>query len=82
MGKYNSKYYLKKEIDIIMTDLYEINKAFELFKDISSGENYKYICKSIPHSIKIILDCLLEKVLLGLAKLLCDKFKNSITIML
>ena len=81
MAKYKSKYYLKKEIDIIMKNLYEINCAFGLFKDLSSGKNHEYICKSIPYSMKIILDTLFEKVLLELSKLLCDDDKKSITIL-
>lgn len=81
MAKYKSKYYLKKEINIIMMNLYEINSAFKLFKDISSRENYEYICNSIPYCMKIILNALFEKVLMGLSKLLCDKDNNSITVL-
>lgn len=81
MAKYKSKYYLKKEIDIIMNNLYEINRAFELFKNISSSDNHKYICKTIPFCTKVILEALFEKVLLGLAKLLCDKDNKSITVL-
>lgn len=81
LAKFKSKYYLKKEIDIIMLNLYEIYKSYELFRIISSGENHKYICNSIPHSMKIILNALLEKVLIGLSKLLCDKDEKSITIL-
>lgn len=81
MSKYKSKYYLKKEIDIIMICLHKINRSFKLFKELSSGDNYKYICSSIPHSMEIILDTLFESVLLELSKLLCDKDKKSITIL-
>ena len=41
--KFNSKYYLKKEIDYLLIKMYQIKVSFEIFKDLKSGEEKKFI---------------------------------------
>lgn len=77
---YKSKYYLKKEINILMLRLYDIKKAFQLFKELSSKDNYELFCKKFPYIMHIILQSLKEKSLIELSKIICDEDKKSISI--
>ena len=79
---YKSKYYLKKEINILMLRLYDIKKAFQLFKELSSKDNYELFCKKFPYIMHIILQSLKEKSLIELSKIICDEDKKSISIKL
>lgn len=77
---YKSKYYLKKEINILMYRLYDIKKSFQLFKLISSKENHEVFCKNFPYMMHTILQALKEKSLIELSKIICDDDKKSISI--
>lgn len=80
MSKYSSKYYLKKEIDVIMSNLYQIDKRYELFKCLCSGECYELICPKIPNTMRVVLDSLFDNTIIGLWKLICDEKEKSATI--
>lgn len=77
---YKSKYYLKKEINILMLRLYDIKKAFQLFKELSSKDSYELFCKKFPYIMHIILQSLKEKSLIELSKIICDEDKKSISV--
>ena len=80
MAKYKSRYYLKKEIEVIMNNLYQIDKRYRLFKSLCSGDCYELICLKIPYSMKVVLNSLFDNTIIGLWKLLCDENEKSATV--
>lgn len=70
--KFNSKYYLKKEIDYLLMKMYRIKVSFEIFKDLKSGEEKEHITDNIPFFSKAILTALSQNVFLELSKIIVD----------
>lgn len=70
--KFNSKYYLRKEIDYLLNKMYQIKTSFELFKDLKLGEEKKYITDNIPFFSQIVLSALSKNVFLELSKIIVD----------
>ena len=70
--KFNSKYYLKKEVKYLIDKLVKIKMNFEIFKDLKLGEEKKYITDNIPNFSVIVLAALSKNVLLELSKIVVD----------
>ena len=70
--KFNSKYYLKKEIDYLLIKMYQIKVSFEIFKDLKSGEEKKFITDNIPFFSQTILTALSQNIFLELSKIIVD----------
>lgn len=70
--KFNSKYYLGKEIDYLLNKIYRIKASFELFKDLKLGEEKKYITDNIPFFSQLVLSALSQNVFLELSKIIVD----------
>ena len=62
MSKYKSRYYLKKEFEVIMNNLWQIDKRYKLYKCLKSGVCYEVICLKIPYIMRVILDSLFDNV--------------------
>ena len=54
--EYTSKYYLKKEFEVILNKIYIIKQNFELFKVLKSDETKKNITDNMPYTCQIILN--------------------------
>ena len=59
--KFNSKYYLKKEITYLLNKIVKIKLNFELFKDLKLGEEKKYITDNTPCFSQLVLSALSKK---------------------
>ena len=70
--KFNSKYYLTKEIDYLFIKMYQIKVSFEIFKDLKSGEEKKFITDNIPFFSQTILTALSQNIFLELSKIIVD----------
>lgn len=79
LPKYCSKYYIRKEIEHIAYKICIINYEFNLFKELTTGENKKYICDRFPETFSHTIDALFLKLLIELAKLF-DNDDDSICI--
>lgn len=69
---FSSKYYLKKEIDYLLNKMYQIKTNFELFKDMQSGEEKRYISDNTPTFSRIVLSALSKNIFLELSKIIVD----------
>lgn len=69
---YNSKYYLKKEINFLLNKLYIIKTNFELFKSLKSGDEKTYITDNIPFFGQVVLTALSKNMILELSKIIVD----------
>ena len=78
--KYNSKYHIDKEIDIIMNKLYIIKRSFQVYKELKSEKNVKIICNQFPYLFSLILDSLEYRIFIELSKLVNDNYSDSISI--
>lgn len=75
--KYSSKYHLKKELEIIIEELYSIKRTYQLYKKILSKENSEIIVNNFPYMFSIMIKAMEEKVILGLYKTVYDKDKDD-----
>lgn len=72
MAKYASKYYIKKDIKLMIEKTNIIRQEYLIFKKLKFSDGYTNIKKAIPISSHYLLDALFEKILLELSKLLGD----------
>lgn len=70
--EYTSKYYLKKEFEVILNKIYIIKQNFELFKVLKSDETKKNITDNMPYTCQIILNSLFNTIILELSKIIVD----------
>lgn len=77
---FKTKYYLKKELEIILTGLFEVKRNYQLLKMISTGENHKVLCENFPHFFSVILKALLDKTIIGIYKNIYDNDSKSNTV--
>ena len=75
--KYSSKYHLKKELEIIIEELYSIKRTYQLYKKLLSKENSEIIVNNFPYMFSIMIKAMEEKVILGLYKTVYDKDKDD-----
>ena len=75
--KYSSKYHLKKELEIIIGELYSIKRTYQLYKKLLSKENGEIIVNNFPYMFSIMIKAMEEKVILGLYKTVYDKDKDD-----
>lgn len=75
--KYSSKYHLKKELEIIIEELYSIKRTYQLYKELLSKENSEIIVNNFPYMFSIMIKAMEEKVILGLYKTVYDKDKDD-----
>lgn len=75
-----SKYRLKKELNIIILNLYNVKQNFQLFKKLKSGEYVEYISRQFPSMFNLILNSLINNCSMGLVKLVGDRAEDCITI--
>lgn len=71
-----SKYYIHKEIEIILTKIIHIKNMFSIYKKIRYTNGYEYIYKSFPKTMNIMLQSLIDRIILELTCLIVD-YKDS-----
>ena len=76
-----SKYYLHKEINLIMFKLYNLKQLFFILKKIQFVDGYKNIIKKLPKISNVILNSLLEKIVIELSGLVVDHNEDDLSIM-
>ena len=76
-----SKYYLHKEIKLIMFKLYNLKQLFFILKKIQFVDGYKNIIKKLPKISNVILNSLLEKIVIELSGLVVDHNEDDLSIM-
>ena len=56
---------LKKEFEVIMNNLWQIDKRYKLYKCLKSGVCYEVTYLKIPYTMRVILDSLFDNVFLN-----------------
>ena len=67
-----SKYYIHKEIELIMFKLYHIKQLFFIYKKIKFKNEYENIYKELPMMSIIILQSIFDRIILELSGLIVD----------
>ena len=77
---YVSKYYIKKEINLLMMKIIVIRQNYIILKQLKFKDGCVNIRKTIPHATGYILTALLDKIIIELSKLVVDDGENDLCI--
>ena len=83
MGKYKTSDFFKKELEIIVFNLYKVKNNYDIFLNISSGENYYYFCDRFSHLSNAILNSLFDSTIISIYKTIADYnkiFQNTLSL--
>ncbi len=75
-----SRYYIKKEIDLIIVKINILRQNYYIFRKLYFVDGYQNIGKFIPHTLNFINIALLDKIIIELYKIVADKDKNVLSI--
>ena len=75
-----SKYYIKKEIDLLIMKINVLRQNYLIYKQIKFKGGYENIAKFLPYTSNIILTALIDKILMELSKLVVDGNDNDLCI--
>lgn len=67
-----SKYYIHKEIELIMFKLNHIKQLYFIYKKIKFKDGYENIYKELPRLTNIILRSIFDRIILELSGLIVD----------
>lgn len=77
---YVSKYYIKKEINLLMMKITILRQNYIIFKQLKFKDGCANIQKVIPRAIQYISTALLDKIIIELSKLVVDINKDDLCI--
>lgn len=80
MQRKTSKYYIHKEIELLITKLINIKNMFFMYKKIYFNDGYVQIIKQLPKTSSIVLQTLLDRIILELTCLVVDEGENDLSI--
>lgn len=75
-----TKNYVEKELKIIILNLYEAKRNYQLFKNMSSGNNYNFLCKRFPHFSNVVTNSLFRQSIIIIWRTIYDCDKKSVSI--
>ena len=75
-----SKYYIHKEIELLLIKLIQIKQLFCIYKKVYYNNGYTYILKKLPITSSIICNVIFEQIILELACLVVDCSDDDLSI--
>lgn len=76
-----SKYYIHKEIELIIIKLFNIKQMYYVYKKIKFKNGYNEIYNNLPSLSNMILSVLLDKIILELSGLVVDHDDEDLCIL-
>ena len=76
-----SKYYIHKEIELLIIKLFHIKQMYCVYKKIKFKNGYNEIYNRLPSLLNIILPILLDKIILELSGLVVDHDDEDLCIL-
>lgn len=75
-----TKNYVEKELKIIILNLYEAKRNYQLFKNMTSGNNYNFLCKRFPYFSNVVTNSLFRQSIIIIWRTIYDCDKKSVSI--